>query len=350
MINLRDILTSKISVSAPCRLDVGGTWDLKAYALLYEHLPPMTTNIALSLRTRVNLKPFDFGWVRVTDHLGSEEHRINEMHYDGQFGLLFAIASHFNVHGLEIELSYEAPPKSGLGGSGVLGVATIKAINEACKLTEMPALSKSQIVRLAHDIEDGLRFSYTGMQDQCAAAFGGINKWIWKYSSDTKFKQEPLSVDYDELCRRLVVAYIGKSHNSSDVNSKQVQGFLNGQTRAPWFKINKISDEFASALVKSDWAKAGDLITKETKIRCELVPSRITPLGITLQKVAHEYRAGFATTGAGNGGCVWALCRIPEDRDNIISIWADLLKDVDTACILDAKIDTNGLISQAMER
>jgi len=344
MTNLGETLTSEITVSAPCRLDVGGTWDLKAYALLYEHLPPMTTNIALSLRTYVKLKPFEPGWIRITDHLGSEEHKINEMHFDGQFGLLFAIVSHFHAHGIEIELSYEAPPKSGLGGSGVLAVATIKAINEGCKLTGIPNISKSQIVRLAHDIEDGLRYSYTGMQDQCAAAFGGINKWIWIYSSNEKFRQESLDVDYDELSKRLVLAYIGKSHNSSDVNSKQVRGFLNGQTRAPWFRINKISEEFANALVESDWAKAGELISKETKIRCELVPSRITPLGVTLQKIAHEYRAGFATAGAGNGGCVWALCRIPKDKDSIISIWSDIIEDIDNACILNAGIDKNGLV------
>ena len=344
MIDLRDILTSEISVSAPCRLDVGGTWDLKAFALLYERLPPMTTNIALSLRTYVNLKPFDSGWVRITDHLGSEEHKVDQMHFDEQFGLLFAIVSHFNVHGLEIELSYEAPPKSGLGGSGVLAVATIKAINETRRSTGMPALSKSKIVELAHNIEDGLRYSYTGMQDQCAAAFGGINKWIWTYSSDTKFKQEPLHVDYDELNRRLIVAYIGKSHDSSDVNSKQVEGFLNGQTRAPWFKILEIADEFATALVESDWTKAGDLISKETKIRCELVPSRITPLGERLQKVAYEYRAGFATAGAGNGGCVWALCRASEDKENIESVWSDMLDEIETACILDTAIDSEGLM------
>lgn len=344
MIDLRNILTSAVSVSAPCRLDISGTWDLKAYALLYEHLPPMTTNIALSLRTHVKLKPFDSDWVRIGDYSGSEEHKVDEIHFDGQFGLLFAVVSHFNVHGLEIELSYEAPPKSGLGGSGVLAVTTIKAINEACKSTGIPELKKNKIVELAHNIEDGLRYSYTGMQDQCAAAFGGINKWIWTYSADRKFKQEPLPVDYDELGKRLVVAYIGKSHDSSDVNSKQVEGFLNGQTRAPWFKILKIADEFATALVESDWAKAGKLISEETKIRCELVPSRITPLGERLQKVAHEYGAGFATAGAGNGGCVWALCQAPEDKDKVESVWKDMLDEIETACILDTTIDREGLM------
>lgn len=344
MTNLKDVLTSEISVSAPCRLDVSGTWDLKAYALLYEHLPPMTTNIALSLRTHVNLKPFDSGWIRITDHLGSEEHKIDEMRFDGQFGLLFAIVSHFNVHGLEIELSYEAPPRSGLGGSGVLAVITIKAINEACKSIGMPKLKKNKVVELAHNIEDGLRYSYTGMQDQCAAVFGGINKWIWTYSSEPKFRQESLSVDYNELSKRLVVAYIGKSHDSSEVNSKQVEGFLNGQTRTPWFKINKIGDEFATALVESDWEKAGNLISEETRIRCELVPSRITPLGKRLQEIAQRNGAGFATSGAGNGGCVWTLCQTPEDKDKIESVWKDMLLEIETARVLDTKVDSKGLI------
>ena len=55
-----------IEASAPCRIDAGGTWDIKAMALPLERIRPITVNMALNLRTRVELQPFKDNWVRVT--------------------------------------------------------------------------------------------------------------------------------------------------------------------------------------------------------------------------------------------------------------------------------------------
>jgi len=336
----------EVLASSPCRLDVGGTWDLKAFALLYRHIAPTTTNIALSLRTSLRLKPYKENCIKISDPTWSEEYYIDDLHFHTRFGLLLAIISHLNVHGVELQLSYKAPPKSGLGGSGVLAVTTIAGISKALELLDMPAIPKMKIVELAHDIEDGLRYSFTGLQDQCAAAYGGVNRWQWTYASpDGKFQRKRLlsSEDYAALESRLVLAYIGRAHDSSDVNSQQVQWFLNGHTREPWFRINQIANEFAAALSSSGWEKAGSLIDEETELRVEMVPSRITPLGESLQKVAHECSAGFATAGAGNGGCVWALCREPKDALNLRSRWADILDNVETAKVLETKIADEGL-------
>jgi D-glycero-alpha-D-manno-heptose-7-phosphate kinase len=185
------------------------------------------------------------------------------------------------------------------------------------------------------------------MQDQCAAAYGGVNKWYWTYASpEAKFKRINLlsPPSFPALDSRLVVAYIGRSHTSDDVNSQQVAWFLNGRTRSPWFRINEIANEFAEALLISDWEKAGALISEETAIRCELVPSRITPIGEKLMEIAHTLKAGFSTAGAGNGGCVWALCREPNDAVDLKSYWSEVLSKVETAKILNVKIDSKGLI------
>ena len=336
----------EVVASAPYRLDVGGTWDLKAFALLYRHIMPTTTNMAVSLRTKLRLKPYKERQIRISDPTLSEEYCIDDLHFHTRFGLLVAIISHFNVHGMELELSYEAPPRSGLGGSGVLAVTTIAAFTKTLELLGMPGLPKMRIVELAHDIEDGLRYSYTGLQDQCAAAYGGVNMWRWTYASTNgKFQREKLlsPEDHRDLEDRLVVVYIGQAHDSSDVNSQQVGWFLNGHTRSPWLRINQIANEFGLALKSRDWERASDLINEETRLRLEMVPCRITPLGKSLQKVAKEYAAGFATAGAGNGGCVWALCREPEDALELRSNWTDMLRDVETAKALQTGIAEEGL-------
>lgn len=336
----------EVLASSPCRLDVGGTWDLKAFALLYRYIAPTTTNIALSLRTNLLLKSYKENCIKISDPTGSEEYCIDDLHFHTRLGLLLAIISHLNVHGVELQLSYESPPKSGLGGSGVLAVTTIAGISKALELLDMPAIPKMKMVELAHDIEDGLRYSFTGLQDQCAAAYGGVNRWQWTYASaNGKFQKKLLlsPEDYAALESRLALAYIGRAHDSSDVNSQQVQWFLNGHAREPWFRINQIANEFASALISCDWEKAGDLIDEETRLRVGMVPSRITPLGEFLQEAAHECSAGFATAGAGNGGCVWALCREPEDALDLRARWAEALRDVETAKVLETKIAAEGL-------
>ncbi|MBM3242447.1 hypothetical protein FJZ31_39815 [Candidatus Poribacteria bacterium] len=157
------------------------------------------------------LKPFKDKWIRISDDTASEEYRIDDIHFDTRFKLIFAIAAHFNVHGFEIQLSYESPPRSGLGGSGVLAITAIAAINKACEAFGESEFSKPYIIELAHNIEDGLRYSYTGMQDQCAAVYGGVNKWFWTCASP-------------ELCKRMGEA--GRTRVNKEFNIERSIKYL----------------------------------------------------------------------------------------------------------------------------
>jgi len=343
----------KIVASAPCRVDVGGTWDLKAFALPYEYTRPATVNFALTMRTEVELRPFKEGWVKVVDEYAEEAYPLDEAPFDTNFRLIFAIASCFNLHGMEIRLSYNSPPRSGLGGSGVLAVCTVAALDRAATLlvNGLP-LSKKQIVHIAHDIEDGLRFSYTGLQDQCAAVYGGVNKWIWCYTSPNgKFERhEVLSEErHAELASRLLVAYVGESHVSSDVNRKQVASFQSGKTRGKWLRINDIANEFADAMAELDWERVAALIQEENDIRLSMVPSRITPIGESLQAAAQEIGGGFGVVGAGNGGCVWAVCPKREQASQLRLRWQELLAGVPNGKVLTVGIDNLGMAVETTE-
>ena len=55
-----------IKTSAPCRIDSGGTWDIKSLALPLEGADPITVNLAINLRTYVTLLPYKSGWVRIS--------------------------------------------------------------------------------------------------------------------------------------------------------------------------------------------------------------------------------------------------------------------------------------------
>jgi D-glycero-alpha-D-manno-heptose-7-phosphate kinase len=330
--------------SAPSRVDVGGTWDLKCFALPYVHAHPVTTNLALTMRTRIHIRSYKPGWVRILDDQHHEEFLLEQIDMSSHFGLLFAIVAYFGLSGMEIEIGYGCPPRSGVGGSGTLSVALAGALARAQELAGGGNLSREAIVELVYNIEDGMRFSFTGLQDQCAAAFGGISRWHWTYGElHGKFRREQLLENTDEVSERLLVAYVGKSHDSNDVNSKQVTDFLAGKNRAKWFRINDIANAFALALQRSEWVTAGQLINEETEIRCSIVPSRITNIGEKLQAVCREMQIGFATAGSGNGGCVWALTQTPDQIAPLTSSWQDILNKVPSAQILPVDVDPVGL-------
>lgn len=336
----------EILSSAPCRVDVGGTWDLKCFALPFAHINPVTTNIALSMRTRIRVGTYRKGRVRIQDDQHLEEFSGENINLNGHFGFLFAIVAHFNLSGYEVKIQYECPPRSGVGGSGTLAVALAGALARAQEFVGGGNLSRQEIVELVFNIEDGLRYSFTGLQDQCAAAFGGVNRWHWTYGElHSKFRREEiLSPDnYEGLNKRLLVAYVGKSHDSNDVNTQQVTNFLAGKNREKWIRINEIATQYASALQSSDWETAGNLLNEEEEIRCSIVPSRITLVGEKLQSACKNLNAGFATAGSGNGGCVWALVRKPNQIAELSAHWESILETVHTAHLVPATIDPQGL-------
>ncbi|MCX6013579.1 MAG: hypothetical protein NTV30_09290 [Chloroflexi bacterium] len=342
-----------VKTSAPCRLDVGGTWDLKAFALPYEYVKPCTVNMALDMRTFVEVLPYKDGWIKISDPNSEEGYTFDEIPFDTNFRLVFAIVSYFHLSGLEIRISYDAPPKSGLGGSGVLAVSTVTALGKVANLMKRneSELSKKQIIHIAHDIEDGLRLSYTGLQDQCAATYGGVNKWIWCYTSmNGKYERSVVLPEqyHNELSSRLSVAYVGESHVSSDVNKEQVASFNSCKTRNKWLRIKDITNEFADALKMLDWNKAANLIQEENDLRLSMVPYRITPVGEKLQQIAHKLDGGFAIAGAGNGGCVWALCPDHDQANELRSRWQEMLNDVHNGKLLEVGIDNLGVTVEVM--
>ena len=64
--DLRNILeTEHIEVSAPCRIDMGGTLDISTFHYPLRPFSLCTFNIALDLRTRVCLSGFNKALLKV---------------------------------------------------------------------------------------------------------------------------------------------------------------------------------------------------------------------------------------------------------------------------------------------
>jgi D-glycero-alpha-D-manno-heptose-7-phosphate kinase len=343
--SLRSLLTQhQVDASAPCRIDAGGTWDIKAMALPFERLKPITINIALNLRTSITLSPYKDGWVKISSEgfSRSETFSKDQLPLMPPFGLFFAAISYFDVHGLMVEIGSQSPVKSALGGSSTALVALIKALS---KVQKNRKISAKEILHLAYHLEDAVGGGNCGLQDHAVAVYGGVNQWEWYYGKRTEpFKKTPLldRKGQKEFSKHLLVAYSGKSHISSITNRKWTEDFLSGRTRAGWIKVNEIIHQLSIAINRLDWKRGAGLLQEEMALRRTLTPEALIPVTEKMAAQAEREGCGARFAGAGAGGCIWAIGEIKNIR-RLRKRWEQTLEPVRDARVLDCEVDPHGV-------
>ncbi|MDY6951399.1 MAG: galactokinase [Thermodesulfobacteriota bacterium] len=338
----RRLESHPVDAWAPCRIDCGGTLDIKTLYYTLGYLSPCTFNIALNLKTRVRLRPYTSGLVKVSSRgFQSEVHPADRAPFDSPLGLMLAVAACFRVGGVHIDIMSESPPKSALGGSSSAAVALTGALS----MTLGDGGHEEKIVLLAHAIEEAIAGVPCGLQDHLAAAYGGVHVWSWPSDpTEPPFKRREVLTkkDYEELENRLLVAYCGVPHESSDINTKWIRGFLAGKDRHLWSDIAGYTKTFVKALGLKDWTSAAQAMNKEVESRREMTPEVFDPVGRTLLEVAMSHHCGARFTGAGGGGCIWALGEARHIQ-GLQSAWTDILSTDKEARLLQGKVDPEGL-------
>ncbi|MCG8567319.1 MAG: galactokinase [Desulfobacterales bacterium] len=337
-------LTRTISASVPCRIDFGGTLDITTFNLPMAHLEPASFNIALDMRTHVTLSPHKSGWVKISSRgFETAEFEQGRAPYDHPMGLMFACAQYFNLHGIHIHIESTSPPKSALGGSSSAAVAILAAIFTALEKEVDPL----HLTWLAHYIESSVAGVPCGVQDQAAAAFGGVNLWQWKMErTGPGFDRVPLYEKEEEviaLNSNILVAYCGIPHVSKNVNKQWVDAFIQGDARSHFEKIVQITKKFHTALGDNDFSNAAHLMNQETRLRLELTPDVLDKTGKKLFERAWQKNCGARFTGAGGGGCVWAVGK-SHDIEILKQEWQDVVSMVNDAAVLDTEIDSKGIV------
>lgn len=346
---LRDLLRSgPVEVSAPCRVDMGGTLDISTFYHALGHLDPCTFNMAVDLRTRVRLLPGPPGRVKVSS-LGFEtaEFPSEVAPFDHPLGLMFAVAARFRADGVHIDIVSASPPRSALGGSSAAAVALVAAFSRARhRMDGTPVLPPAETALLAQSLEAGVAGVPCGLQDQLAAVFGGVHAWRWGRSTHVPAVEGEAVVPaggYADLERRFLVAYCGEPHESKDVNGRWVRGFLSGGTRNAWVRIIGETRAFIRAVMAGDFAAAGAAMNRETALRLEMTPDVLDEMGKGLCADAAARGCGARFTGAGGGGCVWAVGE-PEAVDRLREDWRERLRRRETGRLLDVGVDPDGLL------
>ncbi len=346
--NYRKILESApIEASAPCRIDMGGTLDIKTLHLPLRRLFPCTMNAAIHLRTRVRIHPGVAGQVKVSS-AGFESVSFPEdaAPYNHPLGLMFAIAAYFGVSGIHIDINSASPPRSALGGSSAAAVALVAALSGLLEKAGQKPLSRKQIVLLAHAIEESVAGVPCGFQDQLAAAYGGIHAWYWGNGLNAgEFKKKVLvpKAFHPDFSRHMLLAYCGIPHESRQINRKWVDRFIAGETRGQWVSIVDHTHRFCRALLERQYRTAGEIMNLETAIRREMTPDVLDDVGFKLVAAARNHECGGRFTGAGGGGCIWAVGET-GDIERLQNAWENILSRKPQARLLDVRIDPDGLI------
>jgi D-glycero-alpha-D-manno-heptose-7-phosphate kinase len=346
---LRKLLESaSIETSAPCRIDMGGTLDIPTFYYPLRHLDPCTFNIALGLRTRVRLLPYTKGVIKISSRgFKDAEYPADAAPFDHPLGLMFATATYFNAGGVHIDIESGSPPRSALGGSSVAAVALVAALATVFQRggESDNNINRRLIALLAYKLEETVAGVPCGSQDQLAAAYGGVHVWYWKDRPDRSHFKRIVAVKkeyHKELERRLLLAYCGKPHVSKDINGRWIQQFCAGKNRVVWKEIIDQTRQFAAALTDRNYSQAVVHMNRETALRRAMTPDVLDNVGVRLVESALQNGCGARFTGAGGGGCIWALGET-ENVDRLRPLWEESLATRKEARLLDAKIDTAGV-------
>ena len=348
--DLRNILeTEHIEASAPCRIDMGGTLDISTFHYPLRHFSPCTFNIALDLRTRVCLSAYNKGMVKVSSKgFKSVEYPLSTVPFDHPLGLMFAIAAYFGVEGVHIQIESSSPPRSALGGSSSAAVALVAAFSRTFeKIGASSLLSRKHTAMLAHAIEESVAGVPCGLQDQLAAAYGGVNVWYWLDGiKGPCFRKKVVCRKkfFRNFEKHLLLAYCGIPHVSKDINGKWVRQFLSGRYRERWVEIIAYTHRFVDALIRRDFKYAAESMNGEVALRKKMTPEVLDSMGEKLVDSAVENNCGARFTGAGGGGCIWAIGEI-EDIAGLESEWESILSGREESCMLEVKVDSKGLMT-----
>jgi D-glycero-alpha-D-manno-heptose-7-phosphate kinase len=340
--------SNPIEASAPCRIDMGGTLDIPTFYYPLRHLSPCSFNIALTLRTRVRLLPYARGRIKISSRgFKTAQFPADAAPFNHPMGLMFATAAFFNAEGIHIDIESQSPPRSALGGSSAAAVALVAAFLKLRADTESgDRANRRRVALLAYQLEQSTAGVPCGFQDQLAAAYGGVNVWSWRTDPDRSVFRRKMVVakkGHKELATHLLLAYCGKPHASKDINGRWVKQFLSGLNRNLWMDVIACTREFVTALAGKNYQKAAEHMNRETGIRRKMTPDVLDNVGGRLVGIALQNDCGVRFTGAGGGGCLWALGKI-EHIDRLRPLWQKSLSSRKEACLLDVGIDSKGVV------
>ena len=218
---------------------------------------------------------------------------------------------------LELSVRSAVPAGSGCGTSAAVAVATLGALGAlgAPSVTPGKEWDRFGIAHAAHTLEVAALGGESGVQDQLASVFGGINYIeIDEYPAAAVTTLEP----WPEVCSRLLLVFVGRAHESSALHRQVIEG-TGARRNAALDALRAAAGMAREAVVARDIASFGEAMIRNTEAQGELHPDLI---GRDARRVISAARrcgaAGWKVNGAGgDGGSLTLLSSAEEATESL---------------------------------
>jgi D-glycero-alpha-D-manno-heptose-7-phosphate kinase len=220
-----------------------------------------------------------------------------------------------NIDKVDLYVYSDVPPGCGTGSSAAVSVALLGALAFLADRHYTP----HEVAALAHQLETKELKIESGVQDQIAAAVGGIGfHMIDPYprvaSSPVRLRSEVAW----ELESRLMLAYTGKSHLSGEVHRKVIADYQAGNPQAvqAMGTLRETPRLAAAALYRGDLEGFAEIMNMNNMAQKSLHPDIATEQSEEIEEKARRAGAiGFKINGAGGGGSISILTATDKRRE-----------------------------------
>lgn len=250
--------------------------------------------------------------------------RLDALVPDGRLDVPKAVARALfrGPGGFELTVAASVPPRSGLGGSAALFVATI-AVFDA--LAPSGPRGRRELAELAWRLENDELHNLGGRQDPYAAAFGGLNFLEFRGHGDVRVA--PLTVPgavVAALERGLLLFSLGaRPAPSGRLIERQAARVATGANLAALHRTRALALETRAALLRGDLDEVGRILHRAWQEKKRFAE------GISDERIDAHYDAlrvagalGGKVTGAGGGGHL-AVYAPPTHRAAVLRAAAD---------------------------
>jgi len=326
-------------VRSPVRISfAGGGTDLPAY---YEQFGGAVLSTAINKYFYTILCKRNDGRIQVISsdlRIFETWHDIENMDVRGS-GLEIPLAILKDLGcdiSVDLFLSSEIPPGTGLGSSASVCVSILKTLTTYLNRP----LSKYDLAERAFHIARNVLGRHVGRQDEFAAAFGGLN--FITFGTDGFTEVRPVDLDpllMGEFQSNLMLFFTGSAHHSWTILQEQETS-----TRTPkgaaveaLHQVRSLADRMLTALQRGDLHVFGSLMDEGWQAK-KRVSGRISSPRIDhLYSLARNAGAlGGKITGAGGGGFLLLYCELERQEAVRTALRSEGIQEMAFA------LDTNG--------
>jgi D-glycero-alpha-D-manno-heptose-7-phosphate kinase len=202
---------------------------------------------------------------------------------------------------VEITIESAAPYGASIGTSAAACVALIGALD----VLTPGRRTAADVARAAWRVETVRLGQQSGVQDQLAAAFGGVNLiHIDNYPATRVTRLEISASIAAEVERRMLLVYLGAPHDSSAIHEAVIANL----SRAGWAAtalaaLRAAAQRSADALVAGDFDELGGAMAANTEAQRRLHQRLVSPRADRVIAAGMQRGAlGYKVNGAGGDG------------------------------------------------